>query len=460
MAPDNRGRKNPKVYLDISIGPRKVGQVVCELFANEVPRTAENFRALCTGERGIGKCGKRLHFQGSSFHRIIPGFMAQGGDFTKGDGTGGESIFGPRFPDESFKRKHDQPGLLSMANAGKDSNGSQFFITFTRTPHLDGRHVVFGKVVEGMDVVQLMEKVATGANDKPRMPVLIADCGQVADEEPEPQQAEAAQAAVAQQKAAITSQRAAEPGKEAAGGEEQPQGAEEEEEEEEVEAPVDLSAMSEKERRLHQLRLKLNASRKANRQEVKDEFKRMNGEKKGGGGGGGTQDGQPKGKGRKKKGAADPDALLSVTAEAAAQEAMGVHKKDKKKAAFGWDMFNQDTLYKTYKKRLQTLPKGSIRRDGPDAEEGGGSAMALYGVEEAVGSTKALLQAQGVDRMAAELREREEQRAKFSRRRTEYEAADVDYINERNKHFNKKIKRAYDKYTVEIRQNLERGTAL
>ncbi|KAJ1676764.1 Peptidyl-prolyl cis-trans isomerase 7, partial [Spiromyces aspiralis] len=151
-------------------------RIVFELFRDKVPRTAENFRALCTGEKGIGKSGKPLHYKGSKFHRIIPNFMLQGGDFTRGNGTGGESIYGEKFADENFAYKHTEPGLLSMANAGPNTNGSQFFITTVPCPWLDGKHVVFGKVTSGLDVVKKIEALGSQSGT-PATNVVIADCG-------------------------------------------------------------------------------------------------------------------------------------------------------------------------------------------------------------------------------------------------------------------------------------------
>ena len=142
------------------------------------PNTSENFRALCTGEKGTGQSGKLLHFKGSVFHRVIPGFMAQGGDFTAGNGTGGESIYGNKFADENFTLKHTKPYLLSMANAGPNTNGSQFFITFVETPWLNGKHTVFGEVLEGFDVVDAMEAVGSQSG-KTSKTITIAKSGKL-----------------------------------------------------------------------------------------------------------------------------------------------------------------------------------------------------------------------------------------------------------------------------------------
>lgn len=162
---------NPKVFFDLTIGGKPAGRITMELFADVTPKTAENFRALCTGEKGFG-------YAGSSFHRVIPQFMLQGGDFTNHNGTGGKSIYGAKFADENFKLKHTDKGLLSMANAGPNTNGSQFFITTVVTSWLDGKHVVFGKVVEGYDVVEQVERVGSRSGQTSQ-PVVIQKCGQL-----------------------------------------------------------------------------------------------------------------------------------------------------------------------------------------------------------------------------------------------------------------------------------------
>jgi len=169
-----------RCFIAFSINNREVGCVEVQLYSSELPLTCENFRALCTGEKGAGRIWKKpLHYKGSPIHRIVPKFVLQGGDFSHGDGRGGESVHGETFEDEGFQHRHVGPGLLSMANRGPNTNGSQFFITLAPAPHLDGSHVVFGEVTKGMEIIRLIEQIETSENNRPKMPVKISDCGMV-----------------------------------------------------------------------------------------------------------------------------------------------------------------------------------------------------------------------------------------------------------------------------------------
>lgn len=167
-----------KVFIEVAIGGSPAGRMVFDLFGEDVPKTCENFRCLCTGEKGVGVSGQQLHLKGSKFHRIIPQFMCQGGDITNGDGTGGESIYGRTFDDENFSIDHSSVGQLSMANSGPNTNGSQFFITINPCPWLDGKHVVFGEMVEGFDVLGKMEMIGNKSG-KTDQSVIVTDCGEL-----------------------------------------------------------------------------------------------------------------------------------------------------------------------------------------------------------------------------------------------------------------------------------------
>lgn len=173
-----RHPNNPVVFLDISVGSTPIGRMLFELFSDVTPKTAENFRQFCTGE--YRKDGVPMGFKGASFHRVIKDFMIQGGDFVNGDGTGCMSIYGGiNFPDENFNLRHEAPGLLSMANSGKDTNGCQFFITCAKCDFLDKKHVVFGRIIDGLLIMRKIENVPTGPNNRPKLEVTISQCGQM-----------------------------------------------------------------------------------------------------------------------------------------------------------------------------------------------------------------------------------------------------------------------------------------
>eukprot|EP00808_Paulinella_micropora_P003187 g8909.t1 len=464
--------ENPRCFMDIEYNGEKWGRMVFELYADIVPKTAENFRCLCTGEKGMGQSGHPLHFKGSKFHRVIAGFMAQGGDFTKGDGTGGESIYGAKFRDENFEKGHTGPGILSMANAGPNTNGSQFFITFRTTNHLNKKHVVFGRLQSGVDTLKKMEKVDTDRGDRPLGDMVIADCGEVFTEAQKAVKEKDQMRAKEKQrleelkrleKAVLSGEKTLEEvglGKakatESKETQEEEQAEEEEEEEKalpevEEKTPEELAAMDARSRRLFELKLKMNKARRANKREAKKEHERFN---SGGGKNTAREEWLSKKESHRKAmleaGQNPEEAFMHEPAEVVEYREGVKEKKKKSAASFGWEVFNQDSLYKAHEKRVALVPKR------PDARD----KTTMRDVNSLEYGGKDHSSAEDVQRMVDELNATAERRNKFSRRRPHYEDADVDSISDRNSVFNKKVKRAYDKYTAELRANLERGTAL
>ena len=413
-------------FLTIGLGATKIGTLEIELFNETVPRTVLNFEHHLT-----------KNFKGCKFHRIIKGFMAQGGDFTNGDGTGGNSIYGKCFPDESFCHKHSGRGVLSMANSGPDTNGSQFFITFKPTPHLDGKHVVFGKVIAGEDVLRAMENVATGRDNVPKVPIVIIDCG-VREQETEQ---------------VTNSTEAADDNEiDLDGHEVQEYDHEHDHEAEEVEVKGTLKD------RLRRLKMKMNQARQLNRQEVQREGERLGSDE------GMERERQRLAKDDKKRRDLEWQARNGKAAEVAALAGYedckflvepadkSLARAQKKEATeernrfHVKDYYNPEGQHRHYERNIKSIPR---RVDRSETET----------FDPITAATKASDHAAGAKRLADELNRRiEKQKAK--RDRVEFEGEDVNYINKRNKNFNKKISRNYDKATAEIRQNLERGTAL
>lgn len=471
-------KNHPRVFIDVSIGTRAGGRIVFELFNDVTPRTCENFRGLCTGEYGTGKNTKKnLSIDGCAFFRSVKGFMVQSGDFEFNNGDGGESIYGGSFNDEDFSRRHTQAGVLSMANKGRNSNTSQFFITLKRAPQLDNKHVAFGQVVAGMDVVRAMAQVPTDKDDKPRVPIHIVGSGeegkaqvkrtditsqfadQIAElnEEVNPTRNTMRESTKGREILAGKSGGAPDAGtllvatKKAAVADD----------DDEMEAgQATVPARNERERKLQELRMRMNAGRAKNSKEVVEEQKRFADPeyaKR-------TAEQRHKANMEKLTGDEKGDDKKSAHALPEGKEHLGdtiehcdmkeAKKKRKNPDAFGWDVFNQDSLARAHDKRLNNIEFDQAAYDKQKAEDGSGSSLNPLGgfgyqPDEAA-----------KDRLQNAMDKSADKKKEFSRRRMHNAEEDVNYVNDRNRHFNKKIERFFGEYTHETRQNLERGTAL
>lgn len=438
---------NPRVFMDIRIGTKPAGRMVFELFADTTPKTVENFRCLCTGEKGKGKkTGKPLHYKNTIFHRVIGGFMAQGGDFSKFNGTGGESIYGGEFEDENFIRKHIGPGMLSMANAGPNTNGSQFFITFRSAPHLNGKHCVFGRLVDGLSLLRDIEVLRCGQGNKPIQEVCITNCGMesafAATEEKETAKKPAADNRANDEEIELSDDSSSDDDSD----DEDEEDEKDEENKPAAQAPVPTFA-NPRQQKLFELRLRLNKCRKSNHREVVAERKRLSSTNS-------SKEVRKEWLAKRENWKAELEAqgenpehgFLHETAESAGKKIKKKNKKRANQAAFGWNVFNQDAKYKAYKKRLKSITQ-TANTDFRDVNS-------LDFAQDVQPSPE---QIQG---MVDELEACDKRRQNYSRRRPVYEGQDITHINERNRVFNKKAARAFDKYTKEIRANLERGTAL
>jgi len=459
--------KKPRVYLDITIGNAGGGRVIFELFADITPRTAENFRGLCTGEYGKGqKTKKRLCYEGCTFFRSVSGFMVQSGDFQCDNGDGGESIYGGQFNDEDFTRRHTQAGVLSMANTGRNSNGSQFFVTLKRAPQLDGKHMAFGQVIEGMDVIRAVAAVPTDRDDKPRVAITIVGCGevdkkvrskanvheqisrQIADlnEEVAPTGAKIPEATKA--KAILSGKQGGAAIDEGNNASWMPLVQEEDTEEG---GTGTAPARNERERKLFELRLRMNQGCRSNNKEVIEEQKRFSD----------PEYGKKKAQERIQRQQEDGKEVIGSQSLPSGKEYMldtaeNVELREAKKKrgnpeAFGWDVFNADSLYRAHEKRLKHLQFDEAAYTKQEKSELTSPMFGGFG-HQPTEVQKDRLQA-SMDKMMMKKKE-------FSRRREHVAQEDVTYINERNRVFNKKMQRAFGDYTHEIRQNLERGTAL
>mmetsp|Transcript_14911 Transcript_14911/g.28952 ORF Transcript_14911/g.28952 Transcript_14911/m.28952 type:complete len:489 (+) Transcript_14911:130-1596(+) len=486
----------PRVWLEIGVNGKSVGTLRCDLFGERAPRTVENFRALCTGEKGSSPDGQRLHFKASTFHRLIPGFMIQGGDIVSNDGTGSVSIYGETFGDEDYIRrgKHALRGALSMANSGPNSNGSQFFILFDRAPHLDGKHVVFGQVSTGAQVLDILEGLRTGPGDKPLAKVEILDCGECEDDEDDLRSDNPADAAshaqdVVQQtmeRHASNLRRDAERLNKAAEGKSFPiptaanptavyedgearRAALERLDQAQDAARAAASGqdggyagkMSERQRKLMELRQRKAQARSENSKQVMAEHERDAKSKASAGKEAANERWKRTEEERKKQlellGVGEDKAYLLDTAEKAARVQASKQKKvDNILAAKQAHPFDDSTILRAYDKQVQKLKQLDGDDDQAQAKR---ERTSLRESELSYGSNGAVSDS-AKDRMMQTFAESENPRKRLRNTSALLEGEVVNGINGLNEKISRNLSKAYDKYTTEIRQNFERGTAL
>ena len=472
---------NQKVYLDIIAGTTALGRIEIELFYDITPKTAENFRGLCTGEYGTGKIHKKkLTYKGSRIHKIVENQYIQGGDIIYGNGKGGESIYGEFFKDENFKRRHACAGLLSMGNIGRNTNSSQFIITLRPCPQLDDKHVVFGQVINGMEVVREIGKIPTDANERPRVKILIFDCGDydtrrihlredvfketiqsILEDRARKEKVkllgpeEAEKYKKLKQKSAFDIEQEYPEEDTIKKKESEDDDSEEEEEEDEIdEAEIKKSISNIKNekdkedfmKQYYLLKSKITEAKNLNNKAVIEENTKV-------------QDVDKARKLKRQEWLQEREKTKKKLIEQGVPENKlytleSIHRnelqkeqamKKAKNETFGWDVFNNEAYYRAHKKRLRDMP---FDKELYEEQMKNGIDMSKIDTEE----RKNLLK--------NDIEQQQEKRNKFSRRRNFYEDQNVDYINERNRKFNKKLERFFGKDCAEIKANLERGTAI
>jgi len=465
------GKGNPHAYIDVTIGNRAGGRVVFELFKDITPKTVENFISFLNGSVGIGQHTKKpLHYKGTKVFRIQQGVNLCVGDIEDKFGHGGESIYGPTFRDENYVRRHTQAGILSMFTPrGRHTGASSFMVTLKACKPFNGRYVAFGQVISGMEIIRAIEKVPTQGDYVPRVDIVIVDCGLQEAGCVESHASSDARINYGRQKpyAERESTKALDilSGK-TVQEEAVPLEPEVVEKEEADGLPVeegDMVFKSDVERRIHELKMKTNKGRLANTNAVLEEKRRFT-----------DPDYEKKKAAKEWKERQEKKAQLEENEETEAvcvpvgkeylsepADKVGLRiqreeQKEKSKRCFGWDVFNQDSLLRAHEKNLAQMDFSEDAYNSQAISRGD----SFYEGHQSLNAHVFKATEEAKERVAASMQHAAERRQKFSRRRTTLDDEDISGINEQNRHFNKKVQRAFGEYTNEYKQNLERGTAL